>query len=47
MKQEEIKTEYLTLLQKPFLTDKDIQRGKILVGMWKKSNRWNECLKKI
>ena len=24
--------EYLTLLQKPFLTDKDIQRGKVLVG---------------
>lgn len=38
MNKEEIKTEYLTLLQKPFLTDKDIQRGKILVGMWKKGN---------
>lgn len=38
MKQEEIRTEYLNLLQKKLLTDKDIQRGKILVGMWKKSN---------
>lgn len=36
MNQTEIRTEYLNLLQKPFLTDKDIQRGKILVGMWRK-----------
>lgn len=36
MEQEKIKTEYLQLLQKKLLTDKDIQRGKILVGMWKK-----------
>jgi len=38
MNKKEITEEYLTLLQKPYLTDKDIQRGKILVGMWKKGN---------
>lgn len=36
MNKEEIQTEYLNLLQKPYLTERELQRGKILVGMWKK-----------
>lgn len=45
MKQEEIKTEYLQLLQKKYLTDKDIQRGKQLVSQFKRNLYWDKYLK--
>lgn len=45
MSQEQIRQEYLTLLQKPILTDNDLKRGRQLVNEFKRTKYWDRYLK--